>query len=83
MLAPMSQKMNLLFALKLFIHSSVSGSFKKKVSTLHSVNLLGIKKEISFSNILIFLYESLCRKSLNQLSILFFRVNLINLSKKI
>ena len=49
-LAPISQKIELSL-LKLSIHSNVSGSFEKKVFTLHSVNWFGIKKFIFFSRI--------------------------------
>ena len=48
-LAPMSKKIKFSFFSKLFIHSRVSGSFVKKVSTLQFKSLLGTKNLISLS----------------------------------
>ena len=48
MFAPISQKTVLFFLSNLSIHSSVSGSLEKRVSTLHLAVLFGTKNFTSF-----------------------------------
>ena len=82
MFAPISQKIKFSFSWKLSIHSSVSGSLEKYVSTLQLVNWLGTKNFISLSKILIDLYDLSWIKSFNQMRMLLFIIILKVLSKK-